>query len=95
MRAMKKPDDEVGRLGPLHRALGQQDRAEGGRVAQRLRGERAEEEQREVGRELRPLRLGTGLEETVLTAQRRSPAAIAGGTASASPYQMISSMPAM
>ena len=58
------------RLGPFHRALGEQDRAEGGRIAERLRGERAEEEQREVGRELRPLRLGAGREQAVLAAQR-------------------------
>ena len=66
----EEPDDEVGGFPALVLALREHDRAERSGVAEGLRGERPEEEQREVGRELRPFGVGPRLEQTVLAPQR-------------------------
>ncbi len=66
----EETDDEVGRLGAFHRALGEQDRAERGGVAECLRGQRAEEQEREVRGQLRPLRRRPGCQEPLLAAER-------------------------
>ena len=58
MRAMKNPTMKSAAASRSALPLREHEHAEGGRVAQRLRGERSEEEQREVGRELRPLGVG-------------------------------------
>ena len=66
----EEPDDEIGRRVALDLALREHEHAERGRVAERLRGERAEEQQREVGGELRPLGLGARVDEAVLAPER-------------------------
>ena len=85
MRAMKKPDDEVGGGVALDPALREHEHAEGGRVAQGLGGERAEEEQREVGRELRPLGLGARRERGRADPRSATSAASTGGIAEREP----------
>ena len=66
----EEPDDEVGGFPALVLALREHDHAEGGGVAESLRGERPEEEEREVGRELRPFGVGARLHQTVLAPHR-------------------------
>ncbi len=66
----EEPDDEVGGGVALRLPLREHEHAERSRVAEGLGGERSEEQQREVGGELRPLGVGAGFDEAVLAPHR-------------------------
>ena len=70
MRAMKNPTMKSAAASRSRLALREHEHAEGGGVAEGLRGERPEEQQREVGRELRPLGVGPRLHQAVLAPHR-------------------------